>query len=329
MEKYIVEILSSHRREVLIVLLFVIVVIWLISRLTNKEDKWVSKEKFQREKKKLHPHFSEEEFRRFCAFLKSYQGGYVRRRSGKIVYQDFLNKEKGDLKGIFFNLVIANPNITVAQKEEFRHFLISIGVTGVDERPGYETRDSKLRNRKTDEDDYWRKKVGNTGKQIVRDELKKLDQKNYAVINGPALKYGGQVKEFDHIVVGKTGVFCIETKAFGMTDGKNTKSMIRIDGKDNWMLQRGNYGKNIGAPTKQIREETQVLENVIQEDVAEVHPVLVLSNRGIQVRSKYKLPYDVVRVDGIVDYITKYKGFVLEESERKFILSDIERCRVN
>lgn len=100
------------------------------------------------------------------------------------------------------------------------------------------------------------------------------------------------------------------------------------------MLQRGNYGKNIGAPTKQIQEETQVLENVIQEDViqedvAEVHPVLVLSNRGIQVRSKYKLPYDVVRVDEIVDYITKYKGFVLKESERKFILSDIERCRVN
>lgn len=45
--------------------------------------------------------------------------------------------------------------------------------------------------------------------------MKKLDQENYAVINGPALKYGGQVKEFDHIVVGKTGVFCIETKAFG------------------------------------------------------------------------------------------------------------------
>ena len=60
MEEYIVEILSSHRREVLIVLLFLIVVIWLINKLTNKEDKWVSKEKFQREKKKLHPHFSED-----------------------------------------------------------------------------------------------------------------------------------------------------------------------------------------------------------------------------------------------------------------------------
>ncbi len=95
------------------------------------------------------------------------------------------------------------------------------------------------------------------------------------------------------------------------------------------MLQRGNYGKNIGAPTKQIQEETQVLENVIQEDVAEVHPVLVLSNREIQVRSKCKLPYDIVRVDGIVDYITKYKGFVLKANERKFILSDIDRCRVN
>ena len=50
MEEYIVEIISSHRREVLIVLLFLIV-IWLISKLTSKEDKWVSKEKFQREKK--------------------------------------------------------------------------------------------------------------------------------------------------------------------------------------------------------------------------------------------------------------------------------------
>ena len=45
MEEYIVEILSSHRREVLIVLLFLIVVIWLINKLTSKEDKWVSKEK--------------------------------------------------------------------------------------------------------------------------------------------------------------------------------------------------------------------------------------------------------------------------------------------
>ena len=83
MEEYIVEILSSHRREVLIVLLFLIVVIWLINKLTSKEDKWVSKEKFQREKKKLHPHFSEEEFHRFCAFLKSYQGGYVEEDRGK------------------------------------------------------------------------------------------------------------------------------------------------------------------------------------------------------------------------------------------------------
>ena len=153
-------------------------------------------------------------------FSKILSRRICKKKIGENSLSGFLNKEKGDLKGIFFNLVIANPNITVAQKEEFRHFLISIGVKGVDERPEYETRDSKLKNRKTDEDDYWRKEVGNTGEQIVRDELKKLDQKNYAVINGPALKYGGQVKEFDHIVVGKTGVFCIETKAFGMTDGK-------------------------------------------------------------------------------------------------------------
>ena len=106
--------------------------------------------------------------------------------------------------------------IDIHQKEEFRKLLVSIGVSGLDKRPDYETRDSKLRNDKADANEYERKKVGNKGEQIVRDHLDHLDSGDFAVINGPVLKFGSTKKEYDHIVVGPTGVFCIETKAFGM-----------------------------------------------------------------------------------------------------------------
>ncbi|MGN0395510.1 MAG: hypothetical protein ACI4EF_09110 [Coprococcus sp.] len=79
------------------------------------------------------------ELQNFLVFLKKYQGGYVRRKSDQIVYQDFLGKEKGDLKGIFFNIVVPNPNISTKEKEEFR-YLKGIGVNGIDKRPDYETR---------------------------------------------------------------------------------------------------------------------------------------------------------------------------------------------
>lgn len=310
------------------VIIFVFLIILVISKFTRKKDKWVSTESFEREKKKLHPHFSEEEYNNFMHFLNSYKGGFVRRKSGRIVYQDFLNKEKGDLKGIFYNLVVENPNISVTQKEEFRAFLISVGVNGVNERPEYETRDSRLRNKSSDENEYRRKEVGNIGEQIVRDELKKIEKYNYAVINGPVLKYNGTVKEFDHIVVGENGVFCIETKAFGMTEGESTHATIFIDKGDKWFIRKNKHNKELESPTEQIIEEKTLLENVIASSMLTVHPVLVLSNKDINVKNNIKLPYDIVRVDGLLDYISNYIDAVTE-NDKMFVLSDIDRCRIN
>ena len=203
-------------REFYFVILVIIALLLIIPILFSKKNKWVSTDDFEKEKKKLRPNCSDMELQNFLVFLKKYQGGYVRRKSGQIVYQDFLGKEKGDLKGIFFNIVVPNPNISTKEKEEFRRYLKEIGVNGIDKRPNYETRDSKLRNNKKDEE-YIRKEVGNIGEQIVRNALKRLEELGYSVINGPVLKYDGVSKEYDHIVIGDNGVFCIETKAFGLS----------------------------------------------------------------------------------------------------------------
>ena len=117
-----------------------------------KKNKWVSTEDFQKAKGKLKRDCTEDEFDAFFGFLKNYKGGFVRRRSGQIVEQGYLGKEKGDLKGIFFNVVYPNHNLSTGKKEEFRRYLVSVGVNGIDERPSYKTRDNRLKNKETDED---------------------------------------------------------------------------------------------------------------------------------------------------------------------------------
>ena len=242
--------------------------------------------------------------------------------------QEYLNKEKGDLKGIFYNLVIPNPNIDVALKEKYRRFMISAGVNGVDARPDYETRDSRLRNNEKDKDDFERKEVGNKGESIVRDVLARLDKNDYFVINGPVLKVNDTVKEFDHIVVGRNGIFCIETKAFGMSEGKASKGVLAIESDDRWILNRGNYRKELESPTLQLKAEKELLDGIVEEFMVDVRPVLVLSNTGLVIKKHSDTPYAVVKVDELEGYILSNTDTVYD-NDRMFILKAINDMRVN
>lgn len=310
----------------------IIILVLLVASLFgifNKKNKWIAREDFEIEKKKLKPNFSEKELNDFIMFLKNYKGGYVKRRAGQIIYQDFTGKEKGDLKGIFWNLVFPNPNIGVKKKEEFRNLLRNIGVTGVDNRPNYETRDSKLKNRKKGEE-FIRKEIGNIGEKIIRDTLVQLQNRDYIVINGPILKFGDVCREFDHIVIGNNGVFCIETKAFGMTDGKSTEAMLFIDPGDKWIIRKNKTNRELESPTQQIINEKNHLQNIILEScLAEVHPILVLSNLELFIKNNIVLPYDVVRVDGLCDLIENEYNDGVTENDRMSILMSIDKCRQN
>ena len=315
-------------RECYFVILVIIALLLIIPILFSKKNKWVSTDDFEKEKKKLRPNCSDMELQNFLVFLKKYQGGYVRRKSGQIVHQDFLGKEKGDLKGIFFNIVVPNPNISTKEKEEFRRYLKEIGVNGIDKRPNYETRDSKLRNNKKDEE-YIRKEVGNIGEQIVRNALKRLEELGYSVINGPVLKYDGVSKEYDHIVIGDNGVFCIETKAFGLSGGKACKASLFIDPNDKWIIRKNGMNRDLESPTQQVRDEKKLLEKIINLSCfLEVHPILVLCNTELYIKNNIELPYDVVRIDALIECIQNCKDSITE-SDRLCVLSDIDRNRIN
>lgn len=156
---------------------------------------------------------------------------------------------------------------------------------------------------------------------------------NYKVINGPILRYGNVAKEYDHIVVGNTGVFCIETKAFGMSYGNPSKATLFIDAKDTWILskKKKNYKseKELVSPTNQILEEKKQLEKIIGErSRIPVHPILVLSNSELSIRNNAKLPYTVVRIDELCDFIIKYNDYC-QDVDMFYILKSIDKSRVN
>ena len=304
-----------------------VVLLCVVIALAVKKNKWVSTENFNLAKMKLKTFCSENDFNEFMSFLKSYKGGFVRRRSGEIVYQDYLGKEKGDLKGIFYNIIVPNPNLSVGSNEEFRKFMMSIGVIGVENRPSYETRDSKLKNKETEENDFRRKEVGNKGEQIVRSELDRLNQDQYFVINGPVIKNKDIVKEFDHIVIGSNGLFVIETKAFGMSDGKPCKAALFVDKGDKWIIRKKQQNREVESPTEQVLEEKDMITSIISCPV-EIHSVLVLSNTELYIKCNIDLPYHVVRADELREFIENYDDRITQ-NDRTILLQDIDGNRVN
>lgn len=311
------------------VLVVVLVVLAAVSTIyLRKKQGDVGTDDFDEWKRRIKPYSSAEEFEEYFKFLRRYQGGYVKEKEGKIVYRGYLGREKGDLKGIFFHVVVPNAHIPTDRKEDFRYFLMAKEVTGLEKRPSYETRDSKLKNFEEDADDYERKRVGNVGEQIVRDVLDMLDPEDYAVINGPALRCGDVTKEYDHIIVGRTGVFCMETKAFGMTDGMKSRAVLHIDEHDKWSIQKGGTQKPVKSPTAQMNDERRLLQRILKDYGVKVHAVLVLSNRDMTYKKNRRLPYDIVSVNKIIPYIKNYHDVGIA-SDRGYILQAIDDARVN
>lgn len=323
----------------LVVLVFVGIIVIILIRTgffrnnshgsySRNDDNWVNLGEFEQRKSVVRTNCSESVFDGFFAFLKRYKGGNIRRKNGKITSRTFLGKEKGDLKGIFFNVVIPNPNISISKKEEFRMFLINIGVTGVGDRPNYEERASKLKNNKVDEDEHRRKEVGNAGEEVVREEISKLSDLHFAVINGPVLKYGDTKKELDHLIVGKTGVFCLETKAFGMSNGEHSQASLFIDPGDKWIIRKNKINRALVSPTEQICSEKEIVEKILKDKNVNVHAVLVISNNKLFIKNNISLQYDVIRVDKLVEYIESFEDS-LETKERLDILEMIDSSRIN
>ncbi len=288
---------------------------------------WIDTSEFEKRKASISRNISEQELDDFIKFLNRYKGGYIKRFKGNVI-RNYKGSELGALKGIFYNIVIPSSTLSVSAKERFRNCLNSLGVIGVEIRPEYEQRDSKLRNNESNIDDYERKVVGNKGENKVRDILGTLDKADYKIINGCCLKVNDVVHEIDHIVICRKGVFVLETKAFGESMNGNIKSGLFIDKGDKWILRKKGVNKELKSPTDQISEEKNVVDEILKPYYISSKPILVLSNENIYVKQNISLAYEVVKLNELIDKIDS-ENIIISESDILGIISDINQYRIN
>ena len=136
-------------------------------------------------------------------------------------------------------------------------------------------------------------------------------------------------KEFDHIVIGKNGLFIIETKAFGMTDGKDAKSSLFIDPGDKWIIRKNQTYRELESPTSQIVSERDLIEAVLQtKPHIKPQAILLCCNRELYIKNNIELPYTVLRIDELITYIENYPGEIGEEDQNT-VLKILDTFRIN
>ena len=167
---------------------------------------------------------------------------------------------------------------------------------------------------------------GGEGEDMVADALKKMSD-DYYLVNGAVVPPNRG--DTDHIVLGKNGIFVIETK--------NVSGEVICDG-DEWSrrkIGRGGtpYDIKIGSPSTQVKRNAKVLKDLILKHKNEIFnrrsPHIWITGLIVFTRPDVKLDINnptvtVLRVDELCDFIENYApraGF--NEDELKRILDVI------
>ncbi len=297
-------------------------------------NRWVNTDNFTVWQKNISHNCNDDSLREYILFLKNYKGGYIRRKKGEIVQQRYLPNELGALKGIFLNVVCPSPKPLTETKEEFRELLVKLGVRGVDVRPRYEERAGKLRVRASLSDAEKRiKRAGNYGEQLVRDALQNLAPE-YKVVSGIRISVVGQPDtEFDHVVVGPSGVFVIETKAFGLShEGKANRCIIFITQDDKWSKLEHGFTSALTSPTAQIIRQREVAKTALSEFGVRPRAVLVLANpKAVIAKNAAKQKFMILTANKLPLFIQKNRANQenLSPEVCEKILEKLDSVRVN
>lgn len=275
---------------------------------THAPQKLPDARKFEEWKMRISSGVDEKMLLDYMEFLRLYPGSRVRHRGRKKVIYSYTGKELGTLKGMFLNVIVPTPRLYTTSKEQFREFLINLGVSGLTERPNYEERSGKLRvDRHLSETDRRIKAAGNIGEKAVRDALEKLPPE-YKSVSGIYLEIEGSLRlELDHVVIGPTGMFILETKAFGITpEGVNNRLVLFINKDGDWSKTEHGRRVPLNSPEEQITRQQQVMQDFFRPINITPRVILVLANRKAALgRIERRPPFVISRLEDLPDHIIK------------------------
>ena len=169
------------------------------------------------------------------------------------------------------------------------------------------------------------KKNGLIGENEVNYALKWLD-KGYTKIarkdpEKPITLYNpdfiDEAQEYDHIIVGKQGVFNIETK--------NYSGKLIVDANGNWIrIKKDGTQEGERNPIQQLRRHEKLLRSIIGSDVPIIN-IICMAHPKMIIEGVEHCSIPLVKSDLLVEFIETYKSDVsLSDDEISECIKNIE-----
>lgn len=296
--------------------LIIAAIVYLLLRLfvfrTKEKYTWVDTEMFDKQLERASEGCTEVGLNNFINFLRVYEGEYIKRQKGKIVFETYSNREKEALKDFFEQSVVPSSYASVKTKEAFRKLIIGIGVSGVEARPDYEGREHKVTiagiAASSDKEAKKTINVLDATDKKIRKILDEGLEKNFYILDKAQFSVGEETTKFDFFVVGNNGAFALETGA--IEELANflgvERTTLTIEKGDVWHLVKGTEEKIMVSPTAAMKKQQEFLFKLTGDLNVTIHPVLVLPDANLSVVKREELPYDVISPRNIVSYIRNY-----------------------
>lgn len=168
---------------------------------------------------------------------------------------------------------------------------------------------------------YYTPKIkGYIGERRVSETLKRLNSKEYIVLNNIELKIKGSTSQIDHIIVSDYGIFVIETK--------NYKGWILGYEKDRYWTQAiYKYRHKFYNPVLQNQGHIYALKHVLKNyPFLRYFSIITFTKRATL---KTKTYTDVVYTHKLVKTIKKYDSAYINERTKNEIVATILNARTN
>lgn len=167
-------------------------------------------------------------------------------------------------------------------------------------------------------------KKDSLGEKEVNYALKWLD-KSYIKVSNPNNEkaislynpeFIDESQEYDHIIVGKQGVFNIETKNFA---GK-----LIVDVNGNWIRVRDNQMEGERNPIQQVRRHEKLLRSIIGSDIPIIN-IICMAHPKLIIEGVENCSVPIIKSDLLVEFIETYKSDInISEDEIKKCVTQIE-----
>jgi NERD domain protein len=175
--------------------------------------------------------------------------------------------------------------------------------------------------------------AGQKGEDAVEYVLKWLRPYGYMPVEKTCLtKYGtisillqnksfiNEAQEYDHIIVGKNGVFLIETK--------NYSGEITITKDGDWFQNKGAESHGIKNPVQQCNRHAAIVKSIISD--IPVTSIICIANDGVIIKGRSNCKIPIVKADLLQDFIEEYQTPVnLSKEEIEATLHTIDSYKVS